>query len=349
MEEIEDYDMLKGVNTAWLITFAVLYMKEMLVALVLYLLLFRSLALCPRKNNPTLLSVVFLFFTFLVDLALEIEDLLTLVNITIHSNANCRLLMYTVIGNKILQAMLVLFILYYNCIAGYCKTYKFEVVTVKFYPVVVFALLLIELILVIYPSTTVTMHESGNYCEITSSEGANKLVTWFYYILLPYWFPLLLSLPAIVYMALRYKEGEYIEPRKTQVWLGLSISCSFFILYFLYYILLLGKELESITDHRTEWQKMQGESVWLITRPIFAMIGHGWHIAIPFLCLSQDKELYKHLPSFRGNLSNKKEMKLEDQSPPVPASPVDRSSTNDDGEENNAYINSPATDVVCIG
>jgi len=331
-----------AVKTTWLIVYGI-SLIGMMIALLAYLLMLRSLALCPRKNNPTLLSVVFLFFTFLVDLAMKIEDLLTLITITHHSNANCRLLMYTLLGNKILQAMLVLFILYYNCLAGYFKTYKCEVIAVKAYPLVVVGLLLLELLLVIYPAMQISVHESGNYCEIASD--GNQVIDWFYHVLLPYWFPLLLSLPPIIYMVLRYREGEYIEPRKTQVRLSVAISCSYLLLFFLDYVHLLNKQLGSIGSNSSK--DKHEENYWQITRPIFTMIGHGWHIAIPLLCLYLDHELYKYIP--RGRVFARREMKLEDQ-PPTPT-PTDQQLPRPDGRgvENHAYESSPATDVVCIG
>ena len=43
-----------------------------------------------RKMSPTLLTVVFIFFTFLVDLGLVMEELFSLAGIYVFTTANCK-------------------------------------------------------------------------------------------------------------------------------------------------------------------------------------------------------------------------------------------------------------------
>jgi len=372
MAEKEDLeDLHKGINTAWAVTFGVLYFKSMLISLACYLLLFRSIALSTKKNNPTLLCVVFLFFCYLVDMGLEMEELINLFSMSLHTTANCRLVTYTTYGNKILQAMIVMFMLYYNLMAGYFKTYKFEVVTMKMFPLVILGLLLLELLLVIHPAMRVEGHESGKYCIIAASSQLT-VDSWFYTVLLPYWFPLVFSLPPTIYMILRYREKEYNEPRKTQVKLTVCIAGAFFLSGLLYYLLMLAREIEAATVTRSEWQHLLGASVWYITRPMFAYISYAFHIAVPLICLTQDPDLKQHLPTIPRRL---KEISLKKRKYNAEEGANGANSANGtvgsngmagangtvgaNGEngfvnksvdfEDREYHNSAATNVVCIG
>jgi len=358
-EDVEDFR--AGINTAWAVTFAALYIKSMLIALAVYLLLFRSIALSPRKNNPTLLSILFLFFCYLVDMGLEMEELINLFSHSLHTTANCRLVTYTTYGNKILQAMIVMFMLYYNMLSGYFKTYRFEVVTVQLFPFIVLGLLLLELLLTIHPTMRVTGHESGRYCVVVGTDGL-AVDSWFYNVLLPYWFPLIFSVPPAVYMILRHREREYNEPRKTQVRVSLCIAGSFFLANLLYYLLMLAREIEAATVTRTEWQHLLGTSVMYITRPMFAYIAHIWHIAVPLLALTQDAELKRHLPKMpklKDLFSMKKTSKLEEtdgggggggDGPEAVDMQRSNGIVNKNVDvEDREYHSSPVTDVVVIG
>jgi len=347
VEEVDEFELQKGTSTLWLVTFGILFLIVLSVALLLYMLLIRSLALSRRKVNPTLLTVVFIFGTFLVDLGLVMEELFSLAGIYVFTTPNCRLVTYTIYGNRILQTLLVMFLLYYNVVASLVKTYRFETLAVKFYPLIVLSILFIEFIMTIAPVTGVRMHKKLPACEYTSSSGVQRLNGWMYNVVLPYWLPLLVCLPPVIYLANRFKQEHFIEPRKTQVKLSIAISVAYFLFLFLHYMLMLAREVEILIVEKTELQQILGTHVWYITRPMFMLIGHGWHIAVPLICLLQDKELYQHLPK-RPRKDG--DMGLEEAAAEDSEDKTDRNKNKSRSHlETNEYHNSAAADVVCIG
>ena len=70
-----------------------------------------------------------------------------------------------------------------------------------------------------------------------------------------------------------------------------TYACIIFLYIYIYYIYykIFGCFFLYLDD-------ISGSHVWYITRPMFMLIGHGWHVAVPLLCVLQDKELYQHLP-----------------------------------------------------
>ena len=84
--------------------------------------------------------------------------------------------------------------------------------------------------------------------------------------------------------------------------------------YLLYFILMTAKQVESVMLEHSEWNRLLGKisqvttfyllqyffrtglSIWFITRPMFILIGHGWHIMVPIACLTLDKELRREWP-----------------------------------------------------
>merc|ERR1711874_953056 len=119
---------------------------------------------------------------------------------------------------------------------------------------------------------------------------------WLYSVLFPYFLPLVASIGPAIYLTLRLKEGEIIEPKKSQVRVCLAVVSGYFLFYLLYFILLTAKQVEYIMLDRSEWNKLLGLSVWFITRPMFILIGHGWHFMVPLACLTLDKELRREWP-----------------------------------------------------
>ena len=75
--EEDEFDIQRGLQSVWAITFGVLYLIVMSTSVLLYLLVVRAVARNGRRENVTFFLIFFLFFTALVEYALIIEGRLT--------------------------------------------------------------------------------------------------------------------------------------------------------------------------------------------------------------------------------------------------------------------------------
>ena len=118
-----------------------------------------------------------------------------------------------------------------------------------------------------------------------------------------------------IYSASRLKEGLILEPQRSQVLVSLAVTGSYFIFYLLYFILMTVRQVEFLVDmsqmHRMLGKDyfytikkvlylpllVSGMSVMFITRPLFVLIGHVWHIAVPLATLTLDRELRTQWPA----------------------------------------------------
>jgi len=293
--EQDEFDIQQGLQSVWAITFGVLYLLVMSISVFLYLLVVRAVARNGRRENVTYFLIFFLFFTALVEFALIIEEFMSRFGYFLFTNINCQLFTYTLYGNRILQICIVLGILYYNLLAVYLKTARFELLSKRYFPVLVVLLLLLEMVIVLRPTLNMRASIAEQWCEfVDQSRRIPDL--WLYSVLFPYFLPLVASIGPAIYLTLRLKEGEIIEPKKSQVRVCLAVVSGYFLFYLLYFILLTAKQVEYIMLDRSEWNRLLGLSVWFITRPMFILIGHGWHIMVPLACLTLDKELRREWP-----------------------------------------------------
>lgn len=311
--EREEFDIQRGLvlSQVWSTIFSIMYIAVLLVSLILYLSVIRAVANNSRKENPTYFLVLFLFFTSLVDHAVIIEEFMAIFGHFVFSDANCQLITFTVYGNKILQACTMLVLLYYNWAATELKTTKFSLQVKKFFPVIIFLLLLAEVILAIDPALNVVAGESGQFCVFYNQEwNVQRRHGWLYNSLLPYLLPLVIVIFPVIKLSLKLKEAHIIEPRKSHVLISLAVTGGYFMFYFLYYMLMTAREIESLMLERSEWNKLLGMTLWYITRPMFILVGHGWHIVVPLSCFVLDKDLKNQWP---GPLLHKKtEEEVED-------------------------------------
>ena len=214
--EKESYDIQSGLASTWAICFSVLYLMVMVLSVLLYLALVRALATSPRTSCVTYHLVLLLFFTALVEFAVLIEELMNSFGVSLHTTANCQLLQYTVFGNRLLQAATMLTMLYSNTLAVYLKTCRAEVCLRRWFPLLVALLLLLELATCLPPALGVRASLAGQWCEHRSQESSS-LEGWVHGSLLPYWVPLVASLPPCVYLGLRLRRAQVLEPRQSQV------------------------------------------------------------------------------------------------------------------------------------
>lgn len=136
---------------------------------------------------------------------------------------------------------------------------------------------------------------AGQWCEY-SNTSHRQLDRWMYAILMPYWVPLVLSLPPVVFLSLRLKEGEIIEPKKSQVRVSLAIGGGYFLFHLLYFILMTARQFEDDMMDRDVWNKLLGTSVWHITRPMFVLVSQVWHFMVPLACLTLDRDMKLEWP-----------------------------------------------------
>ena len=43
---------------------------------------------------------------------------------------------------------------------------------------------------------------------------------------------------------------------------------------------------------------LTGLNIWHITRPMFVLIGEGWHVVVPIICLTMEPQL-RHIKNTR--------------------------------------------------
>jgi len=293
--EQDEFDIQHGLHSVWAISFGVLYLLVMSISIILYMLTVRAIAKNGRRENVTYFLVLFLFFTALVEYALIIEEFMSRFGYFLFTNINCQLFTYTLYGNRILQVSIILTMLYYNLLAVFLKTARFELNVKRFFPFLVLGLLLLEMVLVLKPTLNMRASIAQQWCEFVDRDSR---VTdgWLYSVLFPYFLPLVTAIGPSIYLTLRLKEGQIIEPKKSQVRVCLAVVAGYFLFYLLYFILMTAKQVESVMLERSDWNKLLGLSVWFITRPMFILIGHGWHIMVPIACLTLDKELRREWP-----------------------------------------------------
>ena len=106
--------------------------------------------------------------------------------------------------------------LFYNTLAVYLKTARFELNMKRFFPLLVLGLLLLEMFLVMKPTANMRASIAQQWCEFIDKD--NRVVDgWLYSVLFPYFIPLVASIGPSIYLTLRLKEAEIIEPKKSQV------------------------------------------------------------------------------------------------------------------------------------
>ena len=108
--------------------------------------------------------------------------------------------------------------LYYNLMAVYLKTARFELNMKRYFPIVVLILLLLEMFIVLKPTLNMRASIAQQSCEFADRDS-RVIDGWLYSVMFPYFLPLVASIGPSIYLTLRLKEGEIIEPKKSQVFL----------------------------------------------------------------------------------------------------------------------------------
>ena len=123
--------------------------------------------------------------------------------------------------------------LYYNLMAVYLKTARFEPNMKRYFPIVVLILLLLEIFIVLKPTLNMRASIAQQWCEF-AHQDSTVIDGWLYSVMFPYFLPLVASIGPSIYLTLRLKEGEIIEPKKSQVFL--TAFCFSLILSFVRFV-----------------------------------------------------------------------------------------------------------------
>ena len=142
--------------------------------------------------------------------------------------------------------------LYYNMIAVYLKTTKFQLLTRRYFPVLVLGLLLLEVFMVLCPVLGVRAGVTQQSCVFIAGEVEMMEVRardgWLYTVLFPYFLPLVAAVGPFIYLAIRLKEGHIIEPQRSQVMVTMAVVGGYFVFHLLYFILMTARQVEFLVD-----------------------------------------------------------------------------------------------------
>ena len=188
-----------------------------------------------------------------------------------YTDTNCKLLTFAIYGNRILQVNInciksmtasnticlcqistTITMLYYNMIAVYLKTTKFQLLTRRYFPVLVLGLLLLEVFMVLGPVLGVRAGITQQSCVFIAGEEEMMEVRardgWLYTVLFPYFLPLVAAVGPFIYLAIRLKEGHIIEPQRSQVMVTMAVVGGYFVFHLLYFILMTARQVEFLVD-----------------------------------------------------------------------------------------------------
>ena len=115
-----------------------------------------------------------------------------------------------------------------------------------------------------------------------------------------------------------------LQPCDSQARVAVAISGSYFLFHLLYFLLLTIRLAQTAGKDAERWNLLLGEnnshlnvvtafishhwhlividlptglSVWLIARPMFALVGLGWHLLTPAACCLLDQRLRREWPA----------------------------------------------------
>ena len=295
----------------WQSAFFTVFSIVMVISVFLYMCLVRAVANNKTKETPIYFFLILFFFTSLVEDAIVIQQFIMVHHTMVLNTFLCQFFTYVVYGNKILQAMAVLAMLFYTWLYLELKNVRVEKWTKRFFPFMLVGLFIVELFLVIWPTINVRGSMSGQHCyRVDDSFATQRKTGWLYLVLFPYFIPLLISIFPFLRMSLLMQQNKLARVQSTNLKIALVTGISFFFFHLLYYTLMLGREAEALIFNRPEWRRILGLHVWYITRPMFALIAYGWHIVLPLAPFAFDEDLFDVFP---GNLINRNRLISRDE------------------------------------
>ena len=299
-QDENDFSSTTPIANIWQVIFFSLDCIVMLVSLFLNMCLVRAIARNIYKETPLYFFILFIFFTSLVDDALIIEHFMTLFGHQQHTTSICQFFMFTTIGNRLLQVNTVLALLYYSWICLEQKKTSIEQNVKLFFPLILVGLILVEIIFASAPASQVRGSKDHSKCLYKDdvSENSQRITGWLYMVAFPYYVPLAISIFPVFRIATRLRKGSeaMTERAKVQNYIVLSVVGGYFFFHLLYYLLMFGREVEFVAFEVSNFRMMLRRPIWFITRPMFSLIGYGWHIIVPLTPFIFDPDLFESFP-----------------------------------------------------
>ena len=297
----------------WQAIFFVMDLVVMAISLVLNLCLLRGMARNPQKETTVYWLLMWLFFTSLVDDALLVGQFIKLYNTDlIHSTALCQFETFVVLGNRVLQVLTLLFLVYYAWIQTEFKKTAIENKTKQFLPLVILTLVLAEVLVAIGPAMNVRSQANVKKCYYVDDSAYTRSVTgWLYLVIFPYFLPLVLASFPMIRIAMKLRNASYqmTEYFKIQNYVVLSVAGGYFLFHLMYYLMSFGSYVYILADGVEGLRMIFYKPVWFILRPMFALIGYGWHIVTPLSPFIFDKDF---LDVFPGKYVNRKRLEVRE-------------------------------------
>ena len=298
----DDNDFASGTPIAniWQVIFFSLDCIVMMISLFLNMCLVRAVARNIYKETPLYFFILFIFFTSLVDDALIIEHFMTLFGHQQHTTSICQFFRFTMLGNRLLQVNTVLALLYYSWICLEQKKTSIEQNVKLFFPLILLGLIIVEIIFASAPASQVRGSKDQSKCLYKDdvTENSQRITGWLYMVVFPYYLPLAISIFPIFRITSRLRRGSeaMTERSKVQNYIVLSICGGYFFFHLLYYLLMFGREVEFVAFEVSNFRMMLRRPIWFITRPMFSLIGFGWHIIVPLTPFIFDPDLFESFP-----------------------------------------------------
>ena len=300
--EQDENDFVSGTPIAniWQVIFFTLDCIVMLISLFLNMCLVRAVARNIHKETPLYFFMLFIFFTSLVDDALIIEHFMTLFGHQQHTTTICQFFMFVTLGNRLLQVNTVLALLYYSWVMMEQKRTIIEQNVKLFFPLIIIGLIILEIIFASGPAAQVRGSQDGSYCLYNdwATEYTQRITGWLFMVIFPYYLPLAIAIFPILRITRRLRRGSEVMTERSKVhnYIALSVCGGYFFFYLLYYLLMFGREVEFVVFEVNSFRMMLRRPIWFITRPMFSLIGLGWHIIVPLAPFIFDPDLYESFP-----------------------------------------------------
>ncbi|XP_059089044.1 uncharacterized protein LOC131885120 [Tigriopus californicus] len=311
--ELDQSDFSSNVRWAksWQSIFFALYCFVMLISLILFLCLLRSVARNNKKEIPTYFFLIFIFFLSLVEDALIIHQFI-LVNVkTRHTTTLCQFFTYVVYGNKIVLALTVTSMVIYTWVHVEFKRSVIEQTMRKYFPVLIIGLFVVELLLAIEPTLNVRGSAAEQYCyHVDKRFSTRRRTGWLYLVLYPYFVPLVVCLFPCIKLGLKLRDKAVLSIFVPHVKVTLVTVIGYFFFHVLYYLLMLAREIEASVLDLNYWRQLLGLHIWYITRPMFALVAYGWYIVVPLGPFLFDPDFMGEFP---GNFLNRQELVHKDE------------------------------------
>ena len=310
-QDENDFASVTPIANIWQVIFFSLDCIVMLISLFLNMCVVRAVARNIHKETPLYFFILFIFFTSLVDDALIIEHFMTLFGHQQHTTSICQFFMFVTLGNRLLQVNTVLAMLYYSWVILEQKRTIIEQNVKLFFPLIIVGLIIVEILFASAPASQVRGSQDFSHCLYKDgvTEYSQRVTGWLFMVIFPYYLPLAIAIFPILRITNRLRRGSEVMTERCKVhnYIVLSICAGYFFFYLLYYLLMFGREVEFVVFEISSFRMMLRRPIWFITRPMFALIGYGWHIIVPLTPFIFDPDLYETFP---GQYVNKVRMNM---------------------------------------